>query len=309
MPDSGNLNMVSAGNSRNCELDLDDPVLGKLFDRKPFGFDHNLHTRDLFQLPAVRALAQKYDGHSEDYYVASGAAAPDQEFYSVNPTGLGLTDAFDHLNTRSIRILLKRPENYDPEFRRLLDRLIGQVIDHSDALKHDRIIRLFSSILVTSAATVTPFHFDPSAGFFFQITGEKVYHIYPPAELTELELEPFYFRGVTAIGQVELSRRDPKQGYVFHLAAGKGFHQPRNAPHWVETRRDLSVSFTFNFETERMRQTGRVRGFNCCLRKVGVNPSPPGAWPGLDAVKAEAMRALVPCRRALSAVKSLAFGR
>lgn len=301
--------MALAGDSRNGNLNLDASVLGDLFNYKPFAFEHDLHTLSIFELPALCALAQNYVGHSGDYYVASGASAPDQDFYSVNPTGLGLSNALDHLKTQSVRILLKRPENYNLEFRKLLDRLTGQVIDQSEGLKGDRIIRLFSSILVTSAATVTPFHFDPSVGFFCQISGDKSYHVYPPAELTELELEQFYLRGVATIGQVELKKRNPAEECVFNLSPGKGFHQPQNAPHWVETRRDLSISFTFNFETEGMRRTGRVRAFNCYLRKTGIIPRSPGAWPVLDSAKAECMRVLIPCRRALATVKSLAGGR
>jgi cupin superfamily protein len=168
---------------------------------------------------------------------------------------------------------------------------------------------LESSIFLTSAATLTPFHFDPSAVFFFQIAGKKMYHVYPPAALTEPELEQFYFRGMVDIAQVELNRRDPKQEHVFDLSPGKGFHQPQNAPHWVETSGDISVSYSFFFETLRAREISRTRGFNYYMRKVGVEPTPPGARPRLDAFKADAMRMWIPCRKTLSAVKSAALGK
>jgi hypothetical protein len=96
---------------------------------------------------------------------------------------------------------------------------------------------------------------------------------------------------------------------VFHLSAGKGFHQPQNAPHWVETRGDISVSFSFFFETQRARKIGRTRGFNYYMRKVGVEPAAPGTHPRFDAFKADAMRLWGPCRKTLSVVKSAALGR
>ena len=100
-----------------------------------------------------------------------------------------LSEAFGGLKKNSIRILLKRPENYDPKFRKLLDGLTEQIVDQSGELKNDHILRLESAVFITSAATLTPFHFDPSAVFFCQIMGDKTYHLYSPTALTEPELE------------------------------------------------------------------------------------------------------------------------
>jgi hypothetical protein len=301
--------MASVGNLAVGELKLSATILGKLFNREPFEFLHGLSTLDIFELEAIRALSDRYLGCEQDYFVASGASAPDEKFRASKPMNLGLSDAFSQLERKSVRILLKRPENYDPRFRQLLDQLIAQVVDLLGGLEGDRIIRLYSSILITSAKSLTPFHFDPSIGFFCQIKGEKVYHVYPPLVLTEPELEQFYFRGLIDIGQVQLNKRDAKQECVFNLNAGKGFHQPQNAPHWVETCGDLSVSFTFNFETLLARKLGRTRGFNYYMRKVGARPAPPGTHPYLDTLKADAMRMWVPCRKTLSAIKSAAMGK
>jgi len=222
---------------------------------------------------------------------------------------LELSEAFGSLKKNSIRILLKRPENHDPKFRKLLDGLTEQIIDQSGELKNDQILRLESAVFITSAATLTPFHFDPSAVFFCQIMGDKTYHLYSPTALTEPELEQFYFRGLIDIAQVELAKRDPKQEHVFQLSAGKGLHQPQNAPHWVETRGDISVSYSFFFETAGARKVSRTRGFNYYMRKAGAEPTPPGARPRLDAFKADAMGVWIPCRKTLSAVKAVTLGK
>lgn len=290
-------------------LELPPEILNRTFNREPVGFDHNLHALEIFQLDSLRALAERYAGHERDYMVASGASTPDQRFRAVKAPNLAPAQAIDRLKTDSLRILLKRPQNFDARFQKLLDELMKQVISRSKELQGDRIARLESSIFLTSATTLTPFHFDPSAVFFFQIKGGKTYHVYPPAALTEPELEQFYFRGLVDIAQVDLNKRNPGEEHVFNLLPGKGLHQPQNAPHWVETSGDISISYSFFFETMAARNINRTRGFNYYMRKMGAEPTPPGAHPRLDAFKADAMSVWIPCRKKLSSVKSLTIGK
>jgi hypothetical protein len=300
---------MAARVSGSARLDVDPQLLRRSFNREPFGFSHNLGALGIFELPYLRSLAEKYRNHQSSYMVASGASAPGERFRAVKPTSLELPDAIDSLQHESVRILLKHPETFDPRFRELMDGLVAQVAESSNLLKDDRIERLTSSVFLTSTSTLTPFHFDPSAVFFFQITGEKVYHLYAPAVLSEPELEQFYFRGLVDIGQVDLAGRDPKQEFTFSLSGGKGLHQPQNSPHWVETRGDISISYSFFFETLTARKASQVRGFNHYIRKVGITPTPPGRHPHRDVLKADAMRAWIPLRKTLSAVKSATLGK
>jgi hypothetical protein len=170
-------------------------------------------------------------------------------------------------------------------------------------------VRLESAILISSAATITPFHFDPEIGFFSQIEGEKTYHVYSPTVVTEAELEPFYLWGEVSIAQVNLATRDRSREYVFALEPGKGLHQPQNAPHWVETSKSRSVSFTFVFETDATRARGRVRAFNHYLRKFWLKPSSPGSSPTLDDFKAGTMKWVIPIRKGAGRVLRKTLGR
>jgi hypothetical protein len=77
----------------------------------------------------------------------------------------------------------------------------------------------------------------------------------------------------------------------------------------VETRGDISVSYSFFFETAGARKISRTRGFNYYMRKAGAAPTPPGARPRLDAFKADAMGMWIPCRKTLSAVKAATLGK
>src|SRR5258708_20466418 len=116
------------------QLELAPQIVDQSFNREPFGFDHNLSKLDIFELGSLGKLAEKYHGHEQDYFLASSAAAPDEKFRAVKPVILDLSEAFRPLSQQSIRILLKRPENHDPKFRKLLDGLIDQISDQSGDL-------------------------------------------------------------------------------------------------------------------------------------------------------------------------------
>jgi hypothetical protein len=271
------------------------------FNREPLGFSHDLSSLPMFSDVALRRLVAIYDAHPEDYYVAASAATAGTEFFSVSRASATPTEAMDRLDSAAIRILLKRPENHDAGFRRLRDELFAEVMELRGGLRGERLVRLESSVFITSAASTTPFHFDPEIAFFFQIDGDKSYHVYPPVSLPEPELEKFYLRGQVSIGQVDLEARDPALERIFELRAGLGFHQPQDSPHWVQTRASRSVSYSFVYETDAGRARGRARACNYYLRKFGIEPFSPGQRPALDALKASAMRMLIPVRRHVGA--------
>ncbi len=276
---------------KSIGLNLNSDTFRRSFNREPFAFTHNLSELDLFQLDSLYALAEKYIGRPKDYMVAGSAPAPDTEFFAVTSFEQRFKphEAIENLDRGAYRILLKRAEDYDPRYRELLDSLYHQVAALSQGREGEKLERLESGILISSASTITPFHFDPEINFFSQIAGEKIYHVYSPTVIAESELERFYIRNAVSIGQVDFEGRDPKREYVFTLGPGKGFHQPENSPHWVETRAELSISFAFVFETNLTRARGRTRSFNHYLRKLNCNPAPPGEHPAADALKANAM--------------------
>jgi hypothetical protein len=281
---------------RPVRLTLDARTYARDFDRVPFGFDHDLSSLPLLGFDSIRALARAYE---REYFVASGDNSPATEFYSAGLGGRSPLEALETLGDSNQRVLLKRPELYDDRFADLLRSLFEEIVDARGGLRGERVVRLMSSILISSSAAVTPFHFDPEITFFFQIEGEKAYHLYEPSVLTEPELERFYSMGIVNIGQVELAGRDPRAEHVFNLRAGKGLHQPQNCPHWVGVGASRSISYAVSFETDAMRARGRTRACNHYLRGLGLSPTPPGERPALDARKSAAMQAFIPLRKRL----------
>src|SRR5262249_38971923 len=214
---------------------------------------------------SLAALALRYAQCEADYFVAAGAPTPGTSFYAVVHGIYRPHEALEILDEQHCRVLLKRPENHDPRFRDLLESVREEVASLVERDGQQRITRAESAIFVSSAATITPLHFDPEVAFFSQIEGEKIYHVYRPSTVAEEELEHFYVGGVVNIGQVEMGRRHPEDEQIFRLAAGKGFPHPQNAPHWVETRSSRSISYTVVFETDAGRALGRTRACNFYL--------------------------------------------
>ena len=289
----------------DAKLQLDSAIVRNSFDRESFGFEHNLSELDLFSRDSLQQVAQRMSSAPRDYFIAGSAPTPGTNFYSVANGGVTPQKALEHLDQYRCRILLKRPEDHDRRFHDLLQTLSQQVLDSLGGLRGRRIERLESAIFISPCSAVTPVHFDPEMSFFSQISGTKIYHIYPPSSVGEPDLERFYIRGRNDIGNVDLKTLDPERMQTFELKPGTGLHQPQNAPHWVETGDAVSVSYTFLFQTDASRATSRTRGLNYCMRRVGLRPAPPGAHPGRDAAKAAAMRLALPLQSAGKVVNKL----
>jgi hypothetical protein len=242
--------LVAAKLPRDAELRFESAPFAEDFNRRPLALSHNLSELDLFLPAALLSLARKYSGHPMDSFVAAGAPSANAAFNSV-PHGQYAADvAMGLLDEKPFRVLLKRPENHDAGFRELIDKLFHSIADARGGFGSEKIMRLESSTFVSSAKTTTPIHFDPEVGFFCQIRGEKTYHVYPPTDLTEAELEPFYIKSSVEIGSVNVDDRDPASERIFYLGPGNGLHQPQNSPHWVETGSSLSISYSVVLETD-----------------------------------------------------------
>ncbi len=276
-------------------LDIQNDTVRRAFDREPVPFDHSLSSLEMFSLDSLRALAATMT-QAGDYFLAEGAPVPNTPFFEVPRVDLTPAAVIDSLDQGKYRILLKRAEKHDRRFRELINDLFSEVKQLIPELKKEKIVRLESGILISSKATITPFHCDHEVGFFSQIRGDKEYHVFSPDALYEPELERFGIAGPLGLAPVELKDRDTRLERVFYLREGKGFHQPENSPHWVVTSDTLSISYTFVFETETSRIEQRVRAFNYYSRRIGLSPAPLGSHPRADALKASVMRGVLPVR-------------
>lgn len=84
--------------------------------------------------------------------------------------------------------------------------------------------------------------------------------------------------------------RDTSLKHVFGVVRGCGFHQPQDAPHWVQTGVERCVSYAFVYETDASRARGRIFSANHSLHKLGVPPKPPGTNHGADNLKSSVIK-------------------
>jgi hypothetical protein len=280
-------------------MDIDPEGFPARFNRELFGFRHRLHELPIFAPEAMQRLAERYAPHPREFFVSAGAPRAGSRFTSVRNGQLGVVEAMQRLDSEPTRVLLKRPENHDPVFWEVLDQLFSEVLRLRGGLRGERLMRLESAIFITSARSITPFHFDPEIAFFMQVEGRKTYHVYSPASVSEVELENFYRQGVVSIAEVDLASRDSRLERVYNLDAGDGHHQPHDSPHWVETGAERSVSYSFVFETDATRARSRARAFNYYVRRAGMTPRNVGSNRVRDAAKAATMRVAFPVRRRL----------
>src|SRR5271168_799603 len=103
--DSPSRSLVALENAR---LNIDPVSYHASYNRTPFGFTHNLHQLDIFQFDSILELLERYNGASNDYYVAGSAAAAGSAFFDAPRIKLTPKQAVQQLEAQPTRILLKR---------------------------------------------------------------------------------------------------------------------------------------------------------------------------------------------------------
>jgi Cupin-like domain len=139
-------------------------------------------------------------------------------------------------------------------------------------------------IMVSSPRRVTPYHNDHEVAVLMQVRGRKHISIFDQTDravLSEQEIERLY------IGDIDAARyRDGVQdkASVFELVPGVGVNIPSLAPHWVQNGDEVSVSVNINFRVADYIRADLYRA-NYHLRRIGLNPRPPGHSKLRDAMK------------------------
>jgi hypothetical protein len=151
-------------------------------------------------------------------------------------------------------------------------------------------------IFVSSPGAVTPFHLDPEHNILLQITGSKTMMIVPGEEdvVPSEKHEAYHVGGHRNVGwQDEYEAR----GHKFELIPGEAVHVPLMWPHWVKNGPEPSISFSITWKSRWIYQEADVRAMNHLLRKAGLRPKAPAAFPRTNMGKAIAYRAIRKARQ------------
>lgn len=213
------------------------------------------------------------------------------------PKQVTLEEAMERIDSAGAWVILKHAES-DPDYKTLMERIMSDIqrLSGRDLRKEAKNSEV--QIMLTSPGRITPYHIDNECNVLLQIKGEKDIFIFDQTDreiLTEAELERFWIGDWNA-GEYKVRCQD--RARVFRLAPGKAVHIPVNAPHWVKNDANISISLSVNFEW-RNELIPNVYRANFFLRKLGIQPRPPGQSSLSDSMKNRVVAAgFVPARNA-----------
>lgn len=276
-------------------LEIDREKLARSFDRSPFVFRHRVEEGALFSIPALVELARRLPECSVEYQ--SGAVPVGLDPAAAPKTGLSLEETLLRIEDCASWVVLKHVERV-PEYRDLMEGLLGEVAAAHEGLTAG-VVDPAAFVFVSSAASVTPYHIDPEHNFLLQIRGQKTMFVWDPGDrvaLPEEDLEHFH-----AGGHRNLSYTDRLQlrALRFDLSPGDVLHVPVTAPHWVQNGGSVSISLSVTFRTPASYRREILYRINAHLRRLHLDPRPPGASPLADRVKLAAFGAIRRARRGL----------
>jgi hypothetical protein len=264
-------------------LEIDPQAFRAYFNRTPFPIRHRLQQHPLFALQRLAELSQRLPAKFVEYNAGNLPVGLDPSLTPHN--GLSAAETVRRIEQCGSWMVLKRVEQ-DPEYRALLEDCLDEIGAHARELSPPMFDRQ-GFIFISSPDAVTPFHIDHEYNFLLQIRGSKRVNIWDADDrfvLPEEKLETFYSDFVHR----NLPWQDAFQGTarVHSLAPGDGLHFPVTVPHWVKNGPEVSVSFSVTFRTAESERRERLFKANARLRKLGLQPTPVGASPLVDATKA-----------------------
>ncbi|MBB3257984.1 hypothetical protein F4827_002850 [Paraburkholderia bannensis] len=278
-------------------IDADASVFRENFERRSFEVFHRLAGHPLFQLSNLMDLAERtLKTRPSDLYHDMGSVAPGQKWKDVNRAFSPL-DALRQLEDSDAWFIFRSTQR-DPAYAELYRHAIAEIKtmlggDIESLISKEDII-----IFVTSPKRITAYHIDRECNFILQIRGEKDIFVFDREDreiLPEVEIERFWATDNNAANyRPELQNR----AVTYRLVPGNGVHVPVNCPHWVQNDDNISVTLSVNFQFADVLRADIYRA-NYYLRKLGIDPTPPGRHALLDRAKARTFSTACAARRAL----------
>jgi hypothetical protein len=248
------------------------------FRRKPFLFSHNLNSDDLFSTQSVEKLAEIWSRDN----TKSGFFYLDRKFreWGSEDHKASLVEAFRHSDLSRMRMKLSFIHT-QPKYDKVLETMTQELseLTHVDLSKEYR--APMETLFLTSPNEFTPYHIDSEDSFLLQIQGTKTIYIFDGSDkeiLKDLDIEKYWAQNEIAFREEIRSR-----GVCFDMVPGTGVHIPMHFPHMVESGPTSSMSLSIGYESIAFdRDLFRV---NHQLRKLGLNPTPPGKSKVIDNTK------------------------
>jgi hypothetical protein len=226
-----------------------------------------------------------------ELYYDAGTVDVNQRWDRTPRPEFSARDAIQRIEHCGAWIVLKRADK-NPEYAAVLRECMAELQEYT-GLNLDRVMKVQEVILfITSPKRVTTYHIDRECSLLLQIRGDKHISIFDRNDrevLSEEEIERFWSVDHNA------PRYKPElqdHATVYELRPGNGVHIPVNCPHWVQNGDNISVSLNVNFQYRDTMRANLYR-LNFLLRKMGLQPTPPGKSAAKDTVKSVAVLPVV----------------
>jgi hypothetical protein len=277
----------------------DTAALTHAFPHLPFGLRHHFVGNPLLTLPKLAELVGKLPRDRLEYN--SGKAAISQRPETTPTVDLEPEQIVRNIESAGAWMVLKSVEQ-EPAYRKLIEDALMEVARTRgfNSLKAAGFDDIRGFIFVSSAHSTTPFHADADENFFFQIHGDKFFHVYDNRDrsiASEEALEASAIRHRNLPYKAEFDAKCT----TYRLKPGDGVFVPYQWPHWVRTADSYSISLSLTWKSDEVRRRNDIFAVNAMLRGVGMPQNPPGVNPALDTAKVAAFRAasaaVAPLRR------------
>ena len=261
------------------------------YDRVPFAVNHTL-TPDhpLFQPERLRRLGQFLQPRGSHIHCDAGDIKVSQRWDAV-PSKPPFEETLDHLDNAGAWIFFRQVEK-DPEYKAMLDQCIDEISELTSRDIRREAHFLEGIVFLTSPHRVTSYHIDRECTILLQVSGEKQISVFERGDrevLPETEIETFWAADNNA---AKYREQFQDRAHVFNMQPGTGVHIPINCPHWLKNGDKVSVSMNINYALKDTHQK-YIYQSNYYLRKLGMNPVPPGISPARDLAKNVTMGTLV----------------
>lgn len=275
-------------------LDIDRGRFAAVLGERPITFRHGVVDHPLLALDAIAGWADEWPARWTEHHLA--------DLPLLLPRGnpakrldASPGDVVRGLESNNCWMVLWFVETL-PAYQRLLDEVLDRVVDVVRE-REGTMGRRGANLFFGSPGSVAPAHFDRHHNLLLQVRGTKDVSIgvFDDPAQAQREIESHF--------GVQHNLHDlPEQQETFHLEPGDGLYIPPYAFHWVVGGPEASLSLSCGFETPTSTRDGLVHTCNVHLRRLGLNPAPPGASMQRDRAKA----ALVQTRRRLEPLRAKA---
>lgn len=279
-------------NGTKCQgLEIDTTEFRKNFPDNAFKIRHNLRDEQAFQLSGLVELAKRLPSEQVEYYAGNVSVAQRKKEYPKN--GLSTVETIRRIEECGSWMVMKNVET-DPEYGSCLRALLEEWYEHIDPRQLDiakgTIRREQAFIFISSPNSVTPYHLDDEHNFLLQIRGSKQVNMWDQKDrvvVSEAEMEAHlqYWHDPDHDRYLPFQEDFQQRAQTFTLNPGEGLHFPFAAPHWVKNGPEVSISFSITFRSAMCDRLSQIYYVNKRLRKLGLDPAPPGRSGWRDSVK------------------------